>query len=272
MTILMKRTGGESTMRIVEFDYPVKQLIYKTVGDRNLILYVFEPENRGVNKPAILFLNGGSFHKGPLSPAQFQHQAKYFSSQGMIAICVDYRNGHDEGFTPIQAICDVKSAVRWVRKNSEELGIDQNKIVICGASAGGYIAVSSLMFQDIEDEFDSTDHTANALVIFAAGMDGVDIMERKCPALLDIAEELSPIHNVKLCLPPTLWMCGTADELFEQNKEFTKLMIEEGNNIVFKTYKDMEHGFFNYGRHENKYLHDTKIEIENFLKSLGYIV
>lgn len=260
-------------MRIVQFDLPMTELTYKVIGKRKLKLYLFESETPGNNRPAILFFNGGSFGTGPQTPAQFQHQANYFSSQGIAAICVDYRNGHDEGFSPVQAICDVKSAVRWVRINSADLGLDPNKIVMCGASAGGYIAVSSIMFQDLNDEDDnqSTDHIPNALVIFAAGMDGLDIMERRYPELLDRAVELSPIHNIKKCLPLTLWLCGTSDELYEQNKEFVKLMVDEGNEILFNTYEDMEHGFFNYGRHENKFFHETTCRIEDFLKSLKYI-
>jgi acetyl esterase/lipase len=97
---------------------------------------------------------GGSFKKDPITPIQFQHQAHYFSKRNVVAICVDYRNGSDEGFTPIQAICDVKSAVRWVRQHSIELRVDAKKIVICGASAGGYIAVSSIMFNTLDDNAD----------------------------------------------------------------------------------------------------------------------
>jgi len=258
-------------MRTIEFAYPVKEITYKQIDSRNLILYVFEPEVQKDKNSVMLFLNGGSFHKGPQSPLQFQHQAKYFSTLGITAICVDYRNGYDEGFTPLQAICDVKSAVRWVRKHEDHLNIDRNKIVVCGASAGGYLAVSSIMFENIDDDSDLTDPIPNACIIFAAMMDGVDIMRRRCTELLDIAEDISPIHHVKRCLPRTLWINGTADEDYHQNKEFISQMVHAGNDIVFKTYNGMEHGFFNYGRHKNKYFHETKIEIENFLRTLNYL-
>jgi acetyl esterase/lipase len=236
-------------------------------------LYVFEPEKREEKNAVILFLNGGSFHKGPLSPLQFQHQANYFSTLGVTAICTDYRNSYDEGFSPTQAICDTKSAVRWVRKHADQLGIDRNKIVVCGASAGGYMAIASLMFEDIDDDIDRMEeYVPNALIMFAAVMDGVDIMRRRFPELLEKAERLSPLHNIKSCLPQTLWICGTADIDYVQNKEFIEQMVQAGNKIEFKTYQDMEHGFFNYGKHENKYFHETKLDIENYLRSLEFIV
>lgn len=258
-------------MRTITFDYEVKTYIYKSVGSRDLVLYTFEPEKDSDRQAVILFLNGGSFHKGPLSPAQFQHQAKHFASIGMTAICVDYRNGYDEGFTPIQAICDVKSAVRWVRRHEDLLRIDGRKIAVCGASAGGYLAVSSMMFESLNDDFDLTDSVPNACIIFAAVMDGVDIMRRKCPELSAIAEDLSPLHDVKRCMPRTLWISGTADEDYQQNKDFISRMVHAGNEIELKTYEDMEHGFFNYGRHGNRYYHETTQEIESFLRELQFI-
>ncbi|MGZ9585897.1 alpha/beta hydrolase [Paenibacillus marinisediminis] len=256
------------------FDFPVTERTYKVIGDRQLKLYIFEPKAPSKNKPAILFFNGGSFKKKPLvTPVLFQHQANYLSSKGMVAICVDYRNGSDEQFTPIQAIMDVKSAVRWVREHSDDLGVDPNQIVVCGSSAGGYIAVSSIMFEHLNDDGDNQtiDHIPNALVVFGAGMDGVDIMSRRYPELLDIATELSPIHNIKKCLPPTLWMCGTADDLYEQNQQFVKRMVDEKNDISFITYEGMGHDFFHYGKHEHSGYHESTLMIADYLKSLSFI-
>jgi acetyl esterase len=260
-------------VRMYPFVFSVKEATYKVIGERKLNFYIFEPESPQKNNAAILFFIGGSFGKGPRTPADFQHQAKYLSSKGIVAICVDYRNGHDEGFTPIQAICDVKSAVRWLRENASDFGVDPEKIAVCGSSAGGYIAVSSIMFDHINNDGDnlSINHIPNALMIFGAGMDAVDIMTRRYPELLDQALEMSPYHNVKKCLPPTLWMIGTEDDLLEQNKDFVERMVAEGNDITWVTYDGMEHGFFLYGRHENRPFHQTKLKIEEYLRSIAFI-
>lgn len=257
----------------MRFEHPVKEVTYKEIGERKLKLFIFEPEDTLENRPVILFFIGGSFKKDPVSPTRFQPQAKHFSSKGMVAICVDYRNGKDEGFSPIQAICDVKSSVRWVRENAILLGIDPNKLVVCGSSAGAYITVSSIMFDDLNDERDNqpTNHVPNALIIFAGGMDGVDIMRRRYPELMGIAMEISPLHHIKKCLPRTLWFCGKSERDYEQNKEFINLMNKEGNVITFLEYDGMDHGFFHYGRHGNKYFHETVREIEGFLEREGFI-
>ncbi|GIN58304.1 lipase [Lederbergia ruris] len=269
-------------MRVPAFDFPVIEKTFKSIGTRDVKLYIFETAETKKKKAAILFFIGGSFKKNPQSPAIFQPQANYLTQLGMVAICVDYRAGHDEGFTPKQAIADAKSSVRWVRKHENELGVDPEKILMCGSSAGGYVCVSSIMFDHLNDDphyhHQSRDHIPNALIIFGAGMDGVDIMQRRYPELAGQASEMSPFHNVKKVLPPTLWMCGTKEDtptipngLYAQNRTFVDRMVEAGNEIIFEEYEGMEHGFFKYGRHENKYFHKTNSRMEAFLKELGYI-
>ncbi|MDX8044963.1 alpha/beta hydrolase [Gracilibacillus sp. S3-1-1] len=238
-------------------------------------MYIFDSTSNHSEKAVVLFFNGASFKKDPKTPAQFQHQAKYFSSKGMMAICVDYRNGADKDFLPTQAIYDVKSAVQWVRNNASDLGIDPNKIIVCGSSAGAYITVSAIMFDQLMDDHNkenaTINHVPNALIVFSGVMDAVDIMRRRYPSLLDKAFQMSPIHNIKKCLPPTLWICGTSEIDFQHNIEFIELMKQAGNDIRLKTFEGMEHGFFNYGKHNNKYFHLTKFEIESYLRSMKFL-
>jgi Esterase/lipase len=259
-------------MREYPFVFPVKEAVYKTIDGRKLRFFVFEPDAPGTNRTAVLFFIGGTFGSAPNTPADFQYHAGYLASKGYVAICVECRTGRDEGFTPIQAIRDVRSAVRRLRGHASDWGVDPNRIVVCASSSGGYTAVSAIMFDHLNDEGDdlSVSPVPDALVIFAAGMDAVDIMSRLYPELLPAARDISPWHNVKKCLPPTLWMIGTADELFEQNRDFVERMIAAGNDITWVAYAGMEHGFFRHGRHGNRPLDETGRRIEEFFRSAGF--
>lgn len=56
------------------------------------------------------------------------------------------------------------------------------------------------MFSDLDDEKESAadvDHLPDSLIIFSADMDGVDIMRRRYPELLDQAADFSPLHHIK---------------------------------------------------------------------------
>ena len=268
------RNAAVKVMRMCQypFVFPFREAVYKTIGEKKLRFFLFEPDRAGTNRAAVLFFIGGTFSRNPNTPADFQYHAEYLASQGYVAICAECRTGRDDGFTPIQAIRDARSAVRRLRMNAPEWGIDPNRIVVCGSSSGGYTAVSAIMFDHLNDEGDdlSVSPVPDALVIFAAGMDAVDIMSRLYPELLPAARDISPYHNVRKCLPPTLWMIGTADPLYAQNREFVERMTEAGNAITWVEYEGMEHGFFRHGRHGNRPLEETRRRIAEFLASIGF--
>jgi len=180
------------SMRDYPFVFPVKEAVYKVIGGRKLRFFVFEPDTGGMDRAAVLFFLGGPFGKTPNTPADFQYHAAYLASKGYVAICVECRTGQDEGFTPVQAICDARSAVRRLRGHASEWGIDPQKIVVCASSSGGYTAVSAIMFDHLNDEGDdpAISPVPDALVIFAAGMDAVDITERLYPELLSVPRTL----------------------------------------------------------------------------------
>ena len=48
-------------------------------------------------------------------------------------------------------------------------------------------------------------------------------------------------------------------------------MNDLGNNCKLFIYKNLEHGFFNYGRNSNGPFVDTMRKVDDFLVSLGYI-
>jgi acetyl esterase len=252
------------------FSFAVQKEIYKKVEDRNLKLYVFHPKVKSKKRAAILFFHGGSYTKNNgTSPARFEHHAQYFSKIGMVAICVDYRNANDQGFSPYHAIEDARSAVRWVREHAEQLGIDPEKVVVCGASSGGYTALCSILLEI--DKPSLPDHVPNALVIFNAGVDGEEIINRLFPELSNKATELSPLLHVKKELPPMIWFVGTSDIIYESNLVFCEKWKQNDNLCVLHTYEGMTHGFFNYEMHENKPFKQTIQETIEFLQSLGFI-
>ena len=71
--------------------------VYKKVGDRELKLYVYQPDGKKPETPlpAIVFFHGGGWVGG--GPAQFLHHCEYLAKRGMVAIEADYRHlGKDD--------------------------------------------------------------------------------------------------------------------------------------------------------------------------------
>jgi acetyl esterase/lipase len=64
--------------------------------------------------------------------------------KGYVAVCSNYRLT-DVAPAPAQ-LHDVFSAIRFLRENADDYGIDPEKIGVTGSSAGGYLAVMAATF------------------------------------------------------------------------------------------------------------------------------
>ena len=80
----------------------------------------------------------------------------------------DYRVASRHAAKVVDCIKDAKSAVRWIRTNAARLGIDPNRIVAGGGSAGAHIAAAAANIRDFDEpgEDRSTSSVPNALVLF----------------------------------------------------------------------------------------------------------
>jgi acetyl esterase/lipase len=246
---------------------------YKTIGeDENLKVYIFNPaDHKATDKtPAIVFFHGGGFNGGGWS--HFATQAQYLASRGMVAVCVQYRTKKSHGTTPLECIKDAKSAMRWVRKNAKDLGIDPKRIAAGGGSAGGHLAAATATLTSFDEDKDkSISCVPNALVLFNPvfdnGPDGYGYERVK-----DRYKEFSPIENIKKGLPPTLVMLGTRDKLLpvKSAKRFKTLAEKVGSRCDLKLYEDQEHAFFNRNKNEEMYF-KTIHDMDLFLISIGYL-
>lgn len=62
-----------------------------------------------------------------------------------LSITADYRLKSRHGTTPLECIEDATSATRYVRAHAKELGVDPDRIVASGGSAGGHIAACAVI-------------------------------------------------------------------------------------------------------------------------------
>jgi acetyl esterase/lipase len=256
--------------------------VYKAIGDVKLEMFIYKPAGwkAGDSRPAIVFFFGGGWKSG--TPKQFEKQATYFATRGMVAMAADYRVRSRHGVAPEQCVNDAKSAVRWARANAAELGIDPNRIVSSGGSAGGHLAAAVGTVQGFEEagEDHAVSSRPNAMVCFNPALDVTrnawgDInrgkgLEQKFGGA-DKAKALSPQQNIRKNLPPALILHGEEDPTvpFTQAVAFTKAMVAAGNRCELAGYQGQKHGFFNYGRAEM--FITTVIRTDQFLASLGYL-
>jgi acetyl esterase/lipase len=258
---------------------------YKTVGDVKLNLYIFEPAGHKATdkRPAIVFFFGGGWNGG--SPGQFEEHCKYMASRGMVAMAADYRVASRHQVKAVSCVADAKSAIRFVRKEAARLGVDPNRIVAAGGSAGGHLAACTGVVAQFDEssEDKSISSVPNAMALFnpavvlaqAEGLTELD--QDRVTKLKDRMgtepQALSPFHQVRRGAPPAIIFHGQADTTvpYKTAELFAKAMTDAGNRCVLVGYEGQAHGFFNHGRGGNEYYNKTVRALDEFLSSLGYV-
>jgi len=249
-------------------------LVYKTVDEFDLKLSIIRPDDykKGRAYPTIIFFFGGGWNGGNVH--QFEQHCHYLAKRGMVAITANYRVKSRNNSTPFDAVADAKSVMRYIKKNAKSLGVKKNKIVASGGSAGGHLAASTAMIPGYDDPYDDTKISTmpNALILYNPVINTTE-EGYGSGRLGDKAESLSPAHHVVPKLPPTLIFHGQEDTTvpFSNVEDFQSKMEAAGNTCYLVPFAGVGHGFFNYGRNENKYYDLTIEKTESFLRELNYI-
>lgn len=251
---------------------PSKLVTYKRVGDRELKLHLFLPPGWKASDrhAAFVTFHGGGWGGG--TAARMYPFAEHFARRGLVGISVEYRLLKPaEGVTVFDCVRDACSALRYVRAHAAELGIDPDRIVANGASAGGHLAAATALFPQVDDAPADAGVAAgpNALVLFypvidtsPAGYGNAKIGARW--------QELSPAHNVRPGLPPTLTFHGTGDTTtpFAGAKQFHEAMLKAGNVSQLDVNDGGIHGYLLIDRVTYE---DTLAKTEAFLEQHGIL-
>ncbi|MBE9375345.1 alpha/beta hydrolase [Saccharopolyspora sp. HNM0983] len=99
--------------------------------------------------PVLVWLHGGGYVLG--TPEMNQPLADELVTElGCVVVSVDYRLAPETPHPgPVEDCC---TALRWVRANAAELGVDEARILVGGESAGGGLAAAAALLARDRDE------------------------------------------------------------------------------------------------------------------------
>ncbi len=248
-----------------------KDIAYAGTDNARQKLDLYLPKKRASDKPlpVIVFIHGGGWKQG--DKASGAAQVTRFVQGGEYAgVSVGYRLTNEAQW-PAQ-IHDCKAAIRWVRGNAKELGLDADKIGVWGTSAGGHL-VSMLGTSGDVKELEGTlgSFTANSsrvscvvnffgpenFVTMVAQTSTMDRTTKDYPEALLIggrvqdvpekAKAASPVTYVSADDPPILTAHGTKDPLvpYDQALELDAAMKKAGAKHLLIEMTDGGHGFRN---------------------------
>ena len=239
-----------------------KNVVYRSVGDRDLAMDVATPAGEGPF-PAIVFIHGGGWIMGH---RQFYgDMLKTAAARGFVAATITYRlaktteeGGSEDGFPA--PLLDVKAAIRFLRSHAADYRIDSGRVAVWGDSAGGHLALLAGLTRP-GDGFEESDRssTVQAVVNFFGPTD-LTALFKNAPdtrilttaflgGTIDTMPEqfrrASPITYVRGNDPPILTIHGTADKVvpIEQAHLLDRTLKAAGDQHSLLELSGAGHGF-----------------------------
>lgn len=263
--------AGEAKSCAFDFQYPDSNLTitrdveYARMGSERLALDIVIPRGK-VAAGTVMLVHGGSWVSG--SKGDMMNHAKALASLGYASVSVDYRLTEfnlpfgNKFPAPVQ---DVRCAVRWLRENGASYGLNTDRLVAYGVSAGGHL-VSMLGTTAKVSGLDSLDcpirpskqSSAVQLVVSVAGPqdftadEHLDFLHRYLVRLFlggmpvhnpSWARFASPAHHVDADTVPFLLVHGTEDGEVpvSQSRVMNQVLSAAGKDVRYLEYPGAGH-------------------------------
>ena len=234
-------------------------LTYANYGDRSLEMDIYRPKGVWGELPAIVCIHGGGWAKG--NRTSHAKIAQALAARGYVAATISYRLSGEAPFPA--AIQDCKAAVRFLRANAKELGIDPNKIGAIGLSAGGHLTAllaSSHGVDELEGKGGNSSFSSRIQAAVPMGAQTDFLSERthevskerqiwkqfmggsqdERPKAYRLA---SPLEHLDEDDPPCLFITGETDDESTRATKFRKRMSDLGISSGIEVIEGAPHGF-----------------------------
>ncbi len=216
-------------------------VVYKTVSGRALAIDIYYPTTLPKSKlPTVIYTHGGGWAAGSrmnLASGAHGQAALKLLEAGFCVVSVDYRLcSPGNGVVLRDCVIDSKDAVRYLAKHSGSLGLDPQRFLMLGDSAGGQIA--QMLVLTPPESLPGVPELADATYRIVAGVshygpcdfertelfnhdDRPDFRDRFGARIvagnvtpeekLRLYREMSPVHYLTKDSPPLLMIQGDQD-------------------------------------------------------------
>lgn len=265
----------------------IPNVVYMDSHGENLTLQVLKPDDgdAGRKYPCILFIQGSAWMKQDVY-GNIPSLAR-FAERGYVVAVVEYVHSGIAPF-PIQ-LQNVKTAIRFMRKEAEKYSVDTDNLFVWGDSSGGHLALMAAVTGGIQ-EFDTDLYkeyptSFNACVSYYGISDIKSIHTDPCSASsgkedspegmllgnvdvdehVEEADAASPAHYVDASrdIPPILLAVGTHDHIvpFSQTELMAKTLDTAGKEYSYYVLEGADHGSWEF------WTPQTFDVVERFLKN-----
>jgi acetyl esterase/lipase len=253
--------GGVTALPDVEYS--------NLIGYRPLLMDLYFPKAKGIH-PLVIWLHGGGWSRGDSrgngNITNFPATLATLAARGYVVASVNYRLSSEAKF-PAQ-IQDVNAAIGYLKINSARYGVDPNRVLLWGGSAGGHLAALAALTCSVADYSPqpSTGRLGRKEALSATGPDvsscvqgaviwygafdlaSLDGDNAKALMGCSCAEKMalaSPINRVNGGAPPMFFVHGTDDtDIPVKQAHLMEARLKAAGNSVQVLYlQDVDHGF-----------------------------
>jgi len=205
-------------------------------------LTIFDPQPGTANGSAVVVFPGGAY-VGLAGNLEGRQVADWFTVRGFRAFVLSYRLSSNGYLLPVPLL-DARRAIQTVRGRALDYGIDPNRIVLIGFSAGGHLAaLAATQFvpgdENADDPIARASSRPDYLVlgypwIGAISPDTSHLSYCKLFNVMDRCEELRQAYSPDLFVtgqtPPTFWYHTFDDQTVpvEQGLRFYEALVKAG--------------------------------------------
>lgn len=255
------RTDGKTAIPAETIDqlHTKRDVTFARYGDRTLEMDIYRPKDNWRTLPAIVCIHGGGWRKG--QKQNFRNVAQTLAARGFVTASIDYRLS---GEAPFPAhIHDCKAAVRFLRANAKEYGIDPDKMGAIGHSAGGHLAAllaTSAGVQELEGRGGNAEFSSAIQAVIPMGGQTDFLSERNREISRDreiwqqflggsqeekpeIYRLASPLVHVDKTDPPCWIITGEKDDPSTRADRFRQRLKELGIKSELTVVEDAPHAF-----------------------------
>ena len=111
---------------------------------------ILRPRETGRKYPGLLWIHGGGYFEGMAEMVYFSRGHDAAQRYGAVVVSPDYRLSPTAPYPA--ALDDCYTALLWLKNHAEELGVDENMIMVGGESAGGGLTAALCMLAHDRDE------------------------------------------------------------------------------------------------------------------------
>jgi acetyl esterase/lipase len=226
-------------------------------GAPDVAIRVYRPASRAEAAPCVVYFHGGGFIAGDLD-TEDARCVRLARDAACVVVSVDYRLAPEHPYPA--AVDDCFAALSWAHARADDLGIDDARIGVAGASAGGTLAAAvALMARDrgrpplafqllVYPALDDRRQTASMQFVGTPFVDG-DSSARLWDFYLgesrsDVSPYAAPARAIDVSgLPATYLMTAELDPLRDEGIEYAVRLLQAGVSVELHQFGGAFHGF-----------------------------